>query len=89
RRVAERILSAISAPFHIEGQELYLGVSIGIAVAPHDGDDPNTLLRKADAAMYLAKERGRNNFQTFTSDLDDRVSRRFRIESGLRRASDR
>lgn len=89
RRVAERILSAISAPFHIEGQELYLGVSIGIAVAPHDGDDANTLLRKADAAMYLAKERGRNNFQTFTSDLDDRVSRRFRIESGLRRASDR
>ncbi len=89
RRVAERILSAISAPFYIEGQELYLGVSIGIAVAPHDGDDPNTLLRKADAAMYLAKERGRNNFQTFTSDLDDRVSRRFRIESGLRRASDR
>lgn len=89
RRVAERILSAISAPFHIEGQELYLGVSIGIAVAPHDGDDPNTLLRKADAAMYLAKERGRNNFQTFTSDLDDRVSRRFRIESGLRRAGDR
>lgn len=89
RRVAERILSAISAPFHIDGQELFLGVSIGIAVAPHDGDDPNTLLRKADAAMYLAKERGRNNFQTFTSDLDDRVSRRFRIESGLRRASDR
>ncbi|WP_426400706.1 putative bifunctional diguanylate cyclase/phosphodiesterase [Ralstonia sp. R-29] len=89
RRVAERILSALSAPFYIEGQELYLGVSIGIAVAPHDGDDPNTLLRKADAAMYLAKERGRNNFQTFTSDLDDRVSRRFRIESGLRRASDR
>jgi len=89
RRVAERILAAIGAPFHIEGQELYLGVSIGIAVAPLDGDDPNTLLRKADAAMYLAKERGRNNFQTFTSDLDDRVSRRFRIESGLRRASDR
>ncbi len=89
RRVAERILAAIGAPFHIDGQELFLGVSIGIAVAPHDGDDPNTLLRKADAAMYLAKERGRNNFQTFTSDLDDRVSRRFRIESGLRRASDR
>ncbi len=89
RRVAERILAAIGAPFHIEGQELFVGVSIGIAVAPHDGDDPNTLLRKADAAMYLAKERGRNNFQTFTSDLDDRVSRRFRIESGLRRASDR
>ncbi len=89
RRVAERILSAISAPFHIEGQELYLGVSIGIAVAPLDGDDPNTLLRKADAAMYLAKECGRNNYQTFTSDLDDRVSRRFRIESGLRRARDR
>ncbi len=89
RRVAERMLAAIGAPFHIDGQELFLGVSIGIAVAPHDGDDPNTLLRKADAAMYLAKERGRNNFQTFTSDLDDRVSRRFRIESGLRRASDR
>ncbi|MHA6894177.1 putative bifunctional diguanylate cyclase/phosphodiesterase [Ralstonia pseudosolanacearum] len=89
RRVAERILAAIGAPFHIDGQELFLGVSIGIAVAPHDGDDPHTLLRKADAAMYLAKERGRNNFQTFTSDLDDRVSRRFRIESGLRRASDR
>lgn len=57
RRVAERILAAIGAPFHIDGQELFLGVSIGIAVAPHDGDDPNTLLRKADAAMYLAKER--------------------------------
>jgi diguanylate cyclase (GGDEF)-like protein/PAS domain S-box-containing protein len=63
--VAEKLLATVSEPVVLEGQTLSVSPSIGIAVFPHDGAGPDTLIRNADAAMYRAKECGRNNFQFF------------------------
>jgi diguanylate cyclase (GGDEF)-like protein/PAS domain S-box-containing protein len=84
--LSERILQTVSEPFPIEDNEYYLGVSIGIGIYPHDGDDGPTLLRCADSAMYYAKESGRNHYQFFTAALNARVQRRYFIEKNLRRA---
>jgi len=67
--VAQKILDAVARPFLLDAQELHIGASIGISVYPEDGKDPQTLLQHADAAMYRAKERGKNNFQHFSPQL--------------------
>jgi diguanylate cyclase (GGDEF)-like protein/PAS domain S-box-containing protein len=67
---------------------LALSVSIGIAICPSDGDDPKTLLRHADVAMYHAKENGRGAFQFFSQEMNARVFERVQIEQRLRRALD-
>ncbi|MES2538273.1 MAG: EAL domain-containing protein [Pseudomonadota bacterium] len=84
--LAERLLQSISDPFRMEDNEYYLGVSIGISMYPQDGEDGLTLLRCADAAMYHAKERGRNRYQFFTAELNARTQRRYLIEKNLRHA---
>jgi diguanylate cyclase (GGDEF)-like protein/PAS domain S-box-containing protein len=84
--IAERILRAIAEPFRIEGHEYYLGVSIGIGIYPHDGDNGMALLRSADSAMYFAKESGRNHYQFFSEELTIRGQRRYFIEKNLRHA---
>jgi diguanylate cyclase (GGDEF)-like protein len=84
--LSERILQTVSEPFRVEDNEYYLGVSIGIGIYPHDGNDGPTLLRCADSAMYYAKESGRNHYQFFTAELNARVQRRYHIEKNLRRA---
>jgi predicted signal transduction protein with EAL and GGDEF domain len=89
QRMAEKILQAFSTPFLIDGQELYVTASIGFALFPQDGEDPDTLLRNADSAMYRAKELGRNNFQPCTPGMNARALERMGIERGLRRALDR
>jgi diguanylate cyclase (GGDEF)-like protein/PAS domain S-box-containing protein len=81
-----RILDTLAAPFILEGNEYYLGVSIGIGAYPEDGREGSDLLRCADSAMYFAKESGRNNFQFFTSRLNARSQRRYHLENNLRRA---
>ncbi|MFZ6646587.1 putative bifunctional diguanylate cyclase/phosphodiesterase [Undibacterium sp. TJN25] len=86
KEMAERVLARIREPFYIEGNEYYLGTSIGISVFPHDGDDCATLLRCADSAMYYAKESGRNNYQFFTTELNVRAQHRYALEKNLRRA---
>ena len=86
---ATKVLGIISEPFVIEGQELYLTASIGIAVYPNDGTDVQTLLKHADLAMYQAKDMDRNNFQFFSSDLNVKVMERMVLENSLRRALDR
>lgn len=73
-------------PFRIEGNEYYLGVSIGIGVYPNDGDNGVALLRSADSAMYFAKESGRNHYQFFSEQLNIRRQRRYFIEKYLRHA---
>jgi diguanylate cyclase (GGDEF)-like protein/PAS domain S-box-containing protein len=88
-RVAERILERFSQPFQIGGREVFTSTSLGIAVHPIDGDDVDTLLRNADAAMYHAKDRGRNNFQFYTDAMNVKASRRLDIENNLRRAVQR
>jgi len=84
--LAQRVLDTIAQPFAVGGNEYYLGASIGISLFPDDGRDAQTLMRNADSAMYDAKQRGRNNFQFFTSELSQRLQRRFAIEQSLRRA---
>jgi GGDEF domain-containing protein len=68
--VAERIISSLTRKIRLDDHEFTLGVSIGISVFPHDGDDMETLIRKADAAMYQAKARGGNCYQTFIASSD-------------------
>ena len=84
--LCERILATLAEPFNLEGNDYYLGVSIGIGAYPDDGIDGTDLLRCADSAMYFAKESGRNNYQFFTSRLNARTQRRYHLESNLRRA---
>ncbi len=86
---ASKILAIISEPFVIEGRELYLTASIGVAVYPNDGADVQALLKHADLAMYQAKDMDRNNFQFFSSDLNVKVMERMVLESSLRRALER
>ncbi len=85
-QLCERILTALTGPFSLEGNEYYLGVSIGIGAYPEDGREGSDLLRCADSAMYFAKESGRNNYQFFTSRLNARSQRRYHLENNLRRA---
>ena len=85
-RLCERILATLAEPFVLEGNEYYLGVSIGIGAYPEDGKEGSDLLRCADSAMYFAKESGRNNYQFFTSRLNARTQRRYHLETNLRRA---
>ncbi|PWV65895.1 EAL domain-containing protein [Plasticicumulans acidivorans] len=84
--LAERLVSACARPFRLGEHELYLGTSIGIAVFPEDGEDAETLLRNADAAMYAAKAQGRGTFHFYTREQTDSAQQRVRIEAELRRA---
>lgn len=85
-RVALKILAALAEPIPVAGQELSITSSIGIALYPRDAGDAHTLLRHADAAMYLAKERGRNNWQMFTDAINVAAAERMALESSLVRA---
>lgn len=84
--VAEKVLAAFARPFTVEGHEYYITASIGITLHPHDGAEPHTLLRNADAAMYQAKHDGRNTYRFFTQTMNDRALKRLDIESQLRHA---
>jgi diguanylate cyclase (GGDEF)-like protein len=85
-KVAQRVLDELSRPLPVGGYELFTTASIGIAVYPFDGDDPETLLRNADTAMYHAKSRQRNNFQFYTEEMNVTASRKLQLASRLRHA---
>ncbi len=85
-RVATRILAELAKPFTIADHQLHADGSIGIALYPTDGDTAETLMRNADTAMYHAKESGRANYQFFSAQMTERVSRRLSTETDLRRA---
>ncbi|MGE0335746.1 MAG: putative bifunctional diguanylate cyclase/phosphodiesterase [Gammaproteobacteria bacterium] len=87
--VCNKIIRALEAPFHVQNHELYVTTSIGVTFYPIDDLTPNDLLRNADAAMYRAKEEGRNKFHVFTADLNAKAIRRLGLESALRHAIDR
>ncbi|MFN3986316.1 MAG: EAL domain-containing protein [Rhodocyclaceae bacterium] len=87
--VARKMLALLAEPIDLDGHELSLSVSIGIAVYPADGGDVDTLLKHADIAMYSAKDAGRNNFQFFIPEMNARALDRLMLESGLRRAIER
>lgn len=86
--VAEKILDALRKPFHLAGEEVSVSGSIGISVYPDHGTDPNSLMRAADIAMYVAKTEGRDGYHFFSSDLSAQTQERMRLEQGLRRAID-
>ena len=84
--VARTVLRAMTEPFSVDGHELEISPSIGIAVYPDDGQSIDALLKCADMAMYAAKEAGRANHQFFTPELNKRASERMWLESNLRHA---
>jgi diguanylate cyclase (GGDEF)-like protein/PAS domain S-box-containing protein len=87
--VAQKILAALDKPFRIEGRDLQISASIGIAEYPADGENPGVLLQFADAAMYEAKKKGRGVFCFFTPKLTEATQRRQKLESDLHHACDR
>jgi diguanylate cyclase (GGDEF)-like protein/PAS domain S-box-containing protein len=82
--VAEKLLATISEPVDLEGQSISVSPSIGIAMFPRDGGTPDVLIRNADAAMYLAKERGRSNYQFFNERLAQSAYRALTLETRMR-----
>jgi diguanylate cyclase (GGDEF)-like protein/PAS domain S-box-containing protein len=86
---AERFMDAMTTRFVIQGHSLNVGCSLGISIFPEHGADSDTLIKHADAAMYSAKDGGRNNFQFFTADMNAEAVERLILESGLRLALDK
>lgn len=84
--VAANLLRTLGSPYELAGKVVHSTPSIGISLYPHDGADPETLLKHADAAMYHAKERGRNNFQFSNAAMMAVASERMELESDLRGA---
>lgn len=84
--IAQRILDVLDRPFQLPGHEIVIGASIGIAVWPQDGEDIDTLLRNADAAMYQAKSDGRNLYRYYEESMNEAAVHRLELESRLRRA---
>jgi predicted signal transduction protein with EAL and GGDEF domain len=81
---AGRLIDAFSRPFFIDSCRIYTGASIGVALYPDDGLDADTLFRNADTAMYHAKAEGKSNYRFFSSEMNERITRRVALESSLR-----
>ncbi|HPF59051.1 MAG TPA: EAL domain-containing protein [Candidatus Competibacteraceae bacterium] len=85
-QVAQRVLEAMAKPFVVDNREIFTGCSIGIALYPEDGADMDILLKHADTALYYAKDRGRNNYQMFSSSMNVATTQRLTLENHLRKA---
>lgn len=83
---AQRFLEVLSQPITLEGIEVFNSASIGIAIYPIDGKDVETLMRNADTAMYSAKEHGRNNYQFYSGEMNQKVLVKLGLENRIRRA---
>ncbi|MFL6765810.1 MAG: putative bifunctional diguanylate cyclase/phosphodiesterase [Sphingomicrobium sp.] len=88
-RLARDILLRMAQPLSVDGNEFVPSTSIGIAIAPEDGEDGGTLLRNADLALYRAKEAGRGTFAFFEQSLNERAQQRRQLETDLRLALER
>jgi diguanylate cyclase (GGDEF)-like protein len=88
-KLARRILDEMARPLVIDGNEFAPSTSIGIAIAPQDGDDGEILLRNADLALYRAKEAGRGTYAFFEESLNQRAQQRRQLETDLRLAVER
>jgi len=84
--VAESILGSLVRPFVLENREFFVTASIGIALSPQDGSELSQLMKNADTAMYHAKERGKNNFQFYQTEMNASALERLELESDLRHA---
>ena len=86
RNIANGIKNEFKDPFTLGNQEVYVTVSIGITVYPMDGEDEQTLLKTADTAMYYAKEAGKNNYQFFMPEMNEKMMEKLKLQNDLRRA---
>jgi diguanylate cyclase (GGDEF)-like protein/PAS domain S-box-containing protein len=84
--LAQRLIAVISEPYDIDGHQVAIGASIGVTLAPGDGEDADRLLKQADMALYRAKGDGRGAFRFFEPEMDARVQERRRLEMDLRTA---
>lgn len=87
--IAEKLVHMMQVPICIDQHELYVTCSIGISIYPSDGTTPDMLLRNADAAMYKAKNEGRNSYHFYTQDMTIRAYERVAMESSLRKGLER
>lgn len=83
---ADALLQQVAQPLHVQGHDITLSASIGVSLYPQDGTDFDTLLRNADAAMYRAKDSGRNALHFFTADMNGQALQRLELEAQLRQA---
>jgi diguanylate cyclase (GGDEF)-like protein/PAS domain S-box-containing protein len=88
-KIAQKVLDTVAYPLQIDGTELFVTTSIGIALFPNDGDTAEALLANADHAMYRAKDAGRNSYQMFTPAMNSRALERLSLENDLRHALER
>jgi diguanylate cyclase (GGDEF)-like protein len=84
--LANRLLKSICAPYAIDGHQIVIGISLGIALAPDDGTDADQLLKNADLALYRAKSEGRNGYRFFDAEMDAEARLRRALEIDLRNA---
>ena len=84
-KFAQKVLDAIAPPFSVDGQELHLTGSLGVALYPDDGDTATTLVKNADIAMYQAKEKGRNTIQFYSPEMNLVLQERISLENHLHR----
>jgi diguanylate cyclase (GGDEF)-like protein len=89
QNIAEKVIEAFVEPYIVGRDEFFISTSVGVSLFPQDGVDADTLVKNADAAMYQAKERGRNNIQYYAAEIQEVTRRRLSLESDLRRAIDR
>ena len=89
RLVAQKVIDALAAPFNLGGLETHISANIGIAIYPGDGDDPEGLLKNADAAMHRAKEQGRNSFRLYLPRMNELARERLQLNASLRGALER
>jgi diguanylate cyclase (GGDEF)-like protein len=88
-QTAERLLKAVARPFDVQGEEIFMTTSVGVALYPRDGDNVIDLLRNADAALYQAKKAGGNCYEFYTSQMNSVAEERLKLKSKLRRAFER
>jgi len=84
--IADKIITVLSKPYCIDNRDLYISASIGITGYPNDAKLPEVLFRNADAAMYQAKNAGRNTYRFFTDEMNNQLVKRLNVESELRKA---
>jgi diguanylate cyclase (GGDEF)-like protein len=84
--LATRLIEALAVPYEIGGQQVLIGTSVGIVLAPTDGEDPDQILKNADLALYRAKAEGRGRYRFFTPEMDARMQERRTLEIDLRSA---
>lgn len=87
--LAARMLELFKQPWVLDEREFYVTASIGISLYPNNGSDLQELMKNADAAMYRAKETGKNNFKVYTQELNSRIMERMEIENHLRKATEK